>query len=193
MVTTDQIKELRDKTGVSVMQCKKALDEAGGDMEKALDILQKKSKEAAAKKADRDLGAGVVEAYIHNNKNVGAMVILSCETDFVANNEEFQKLAYDIAMHITASAPEFLSEKDISEEEIKKAKDVFKDDVDTSKPADIQEKILQGKLDSYFKERTLLNQPFIKNPDKTIKDLIDEAVQKFGERTEISRFERFSI
>lgn len=193
MATTDQIKELRNATGVSVMQCKKALDEAGDDMEKAKEILLKKSKEAAAKKADRDLGAGVVQAYIHNNKTVGAMIELSCETDFVANNEEFQTLAYDIAMHIAASSPEFVKREDVSEEEVEKAKAVFADDVDTSKPADIQEKILSGKLDAYFAERTLLEQKFIKNPDKTIKDLIDEAVQKFGERTEITAFERFAI
>lgn len=175
------------------MQCKKALDEAGDDMEKAKDILLKKSKEAAAKKADRDLGAGIVQAYIHNNKTVGALLELSCETDFVANNEEFQKLAYDIAMHITASAPEFLKREDVSEEEVEKAKAVFVEDVDTSKPADIQEKILSGKLDAYFAERTLLEQKFIKDQDKTIKDLLDEATQKFGERTEVTRFERFAI
>lgn len=193
MATTEQIKELRAMTGVSVMQCKKALDEAGDDMEKAHELLLKKSKEAAAKKSDRSLGAGVVEAYIHNTKTVGALVELSCETDFVANNEEFQKLAYDIAMHITASSPEFLKREDVSEEEVEKAKVVFKEDVDTSKPADIQEKILSGKLDAYFAERTLLEQKFIKDPEKTIGDLVNEAVQKFGERTELTRFERFAI
>lgn len=193
MATTDQIKELRNLTGVSVMQCKKALDEAGDDMEKAKDLLLKKSKEAAAKKADRDLGAGIVQAYIHSNKTVGAMIELSCETDFVANNEEFQKLAYDIAMHIAASNPEFMKREDVSEEEVEKAKAVYIEDVDTSKSADIQEKILKGKLDAYFSERTLLEQKFIKDQDKSIKDLLDEATQKFGERTEVTAFERFAI
>jgi len=193
MVTTEQIKELRAETGVSVMQCKKALEEAEGDFEKARDILKKKSKEIALKKSDRELGAGVVEAYIHNNKNIGAMVVLSCETDFVASNDEFKQLAYDIAMHVTASAPEFLKREDIPEDEVEKAKEIFVKDIDESKPDDLKEKIISGKIDSYFSERTLLEQSFIKDQDKTIKDLIDDATQKFGERTEIVRFERFAI
>jgi len=192
-VTTEQIKALREETGVSVMQCKKALEEAGGDAEKARIILQKKSKEVAGKKADRTLGAGVIQAYIHSNKAVGAMVELSCETDFVAKNEEFVQLAYDIAMHVAASNPLFLKKEDVSEEDLTKAKEVFAKEVDASKPEDIQEKILEGKLDSHFAEKTLLEQPFIKNPDKKIKDLVDEAVQKFGERTEVSRFCLFSM
>lgn len=190
-ITTELVKQLRDKTGVSVMQCKKALEEAKGDMEKATIILLKKSGETAAKKESRELGAGVVEAYIHNTKNVGAMVELNCETDFVAKNEEFKKLAYDIAMHITASNPEYLKKEDISENSKNKVRDVLLKEVE-SKPKDMQEKIMSGKLDAYFSERVLLEQSFIKNPDMTIKNLIDHAIQKFGEKIVVSKFVRYS-
>lgn len=192
MITTDQIKELRDATGVSVMQCRKALEEAGGDMQKAVIILQKISKDAAQKKSDRKLGAGVVQAYIHSTGTVGAMVELSCETDFVAKNEDFKALAYDIAMHITALNPEFLKKEDVSEEAKKVALEVFQKEVE-GKPENIKEKILEGKLDAYFGDKTLLEQPFVKNPDLTIKNLIENAVQKFGEKTEITRFSRFAV
>jgi elongation factor Ts len=191
-ITTELIKSLRDKTGVSVMQCKKALEEAKGDIEKATIILLKRSSEAALKKGDRTLGSGVVEAYIHSTKTVGAMVELACETDFVSNNEEFKKMAYDIAMHITASNPEFLKKEDIKEEDKVKAREVFMEEI-KGKPADMVDKILAGKLDSYFNERVLLEQPFIKNPEKTIKNILEEGVQKFGEKIELIRFQRFSV
>lgn len=191
-ITTELIKSLRDKTGVSVMQCKKALEEAKGDFEKAVVILLSKSKEASLKKGDRVLGAGVVEAYIHSNKSVGAMVELMCETDFVSNNEEFKKLAYDIAMQVAATNPEFLKKEDINESDKEEAKEVFQDEI-KGKPEDLQEKILSGKLDSYFNERVLLEQSFIKNPEVKIKNLIEQGVQKFGEKIEITRFNRFSV
>ncbi len=148
-ITTEQIKELRDLTGVSVMQCKKALEEAGGDMEKAKVALRKISKASADKKASRTLGAGAVASYIHNNGTVGAMVELLCETDFVARNEEFKSLAREIAMHIAAMGPENTEE--------------------------------------------LLGQDFIKDSETTISGLVEQAIQKFGERTEIGQFTRFSI
>lgn len=191
MITTETIKELRDKTGISVMQCKKALEEAGGNMGKALIILKKKSGEIATKKGDRALGSGAVAAYIHSTGAFGGMVVLSAETDFVAKNEEFRKLAYDIAMHVVALNPEYLSSKDIPEEAKAKARDAFRGEV-KDKPADMQEKILDGKLASYFGERTLLDQPFVKNPDTTIQGLVEGAMQKFGERIEVSQFIRFS-
>lgn len=194
MISTEQIKELRDMTGISVMQCKKALEEAGGDKEKALTILRKKSGDIAAKKSDRELGAGVVESYIHTTKTVGALVELSCETDFVARNEEFVTLARDIAMHVTATSPEYVDEAQISEEARAKAIEMFKKEVEESgKPADIKEKMMEGKLASYFGERTLLAQPFVKNPDLTIKQLIDGGVQKFGEKIAVARFVRFAV
>lgn len=148
-ITTEQIKELRELTGISVMQCKKALEEADGDKDKALAILREKSEAIAEKKSDRELDAGVIDAYIHSTKTMGALIELSCETDFVARNEEFMTMARDIAMHITAVGP-----------------------------VDVTE---------------LLDQPFIKNPDMTIKQVIDGGVQKFGEKIAISRFVRFSV
>lgn len=176
------------------MQCKKALEETGGDKEKALLILRKKSAGIAEKKGDRELGAGVVDAYIHSNKTVGTLIELSCETDFVARNDEFIALARDIAMHITATNPAYIEESEITEEVRAKVIEMFKKEVEESgKPADIQEKMMEGKLTTYFAERTLLGQAFIKNPDITIKELIDGGVQKFGEKIAVSRFSRFSV
>lgn len=191
-VSTEQVKNLRDQTGISIMQCKKALEEAGGDMEKALVILRKKSGELAAKKGDRTFGAGTVQGYIHATGNVGAMVELVCETDFVSGNAEFKTLARDIAMHVTASNPKFLKKDDINESARETAKSVFIEEV-KGKPAAMQEKILAGKLETYFGEMVLLNQPFIKNPEVTIEGLLQAAVQKFGEKIEIARFVRFAV
>lgn len=191
-ITTEQVKALRDATGISVMQCKKALEEAGGDMEKALIILRKKGGDIAAKKSDRTLGAGVIAAYIHNTGTVGAMVELSCETDFVAKNEEFKTLARDIAMHVVASSPAYLKAEDVAEADKAKAREVFAKEVE-GKPAAIQDKIMQGKLSSYFGEKTLLDQPFIKNPELTVSGLIQSGIQKFGEKIEIARFARFNV
>ena len=160
-ITTELVKSLRDKTGVSVMQCKKALEESGGDMDKAVAILAEKSADIASKKGDRTLGAGVISSYIHNTGNVGAMVELLCETDFVAKNEEFKTLARDIAMHISATNPQFLKADDAGAEAVP--------------------------------ESVLLTQSFIKNPEVTITNLIQSAVQKFGEKIEVSRFVRYSV
>lgn len=190
MNTTDLIKELRDATGVSVMQCKKALEEAGGDKEKALVILKKKGAEAAAKKGDRTLGAGMIQAYIHSTGAVGVMVELGCETDFVAKNPDFKQLAYDIAMHIAAAKPEFLKREDITESDRKTAESVFAQEVE-GKPEAMKAQILEGKLTAYFADRVLLEQPFIKNPDLTIAGVLSEGVQKFGEKIEIVRFVRY--
>ncbi len=191
-ISIDQVKSLRDQTGVSIMQCRKALEEAGGDTEKALVLLKKKSGEIAAKKGDRALGAGTVASYVHNTGSVGAMVVLSSETDFVAKNDEFRKLAYDIAMHIAAAKPEYARRENVPAEEIEKIKEAFRGEV-LGKPADLQEKILEGKVEAYLKERVLLNQAFIKNPDMTVSDLISQAIQKFGERIELTQFNRFSL
>ncbi len=191
-VSLDDVKKLRDETGVSIMQCKKALEEASGDFEKARVILRKVSAQIAEKKADRELGAGAVQAYVHAGNTVAAVVVLSCETDFVAKNEDFVALAKDIAMHTAAMAPQFVSRDDVKEEDIAAAKEVFKEEV-KDKPEDLQDKILEGKIDSYLEEKVLLEQAFIKDPSKKIKDLISEATQKFGERVEISKAERFAV
>jgi elongation factor Ts len=192
MASMDQIKELRDRTGISVMQCGKALEEAGGDVEKALIILRKKGADAASKKQDRELGAGIVKSYVHSTGAVGTLVELRCETDFVAKNPEFPMLAYDIAMHIAATNPTFLKKEDISDEAKNLAKEVFIKEV-ADKPADMQEKILEGKLDAYFRDKVLLEQPFIKNPDMSIQNLIESAIQKFGEKIQIGKFVRFDV
>lgn len=193
-ITTAEIKKLRDETGISIMQCKKALEEAEGDMEKAKMILRKVAAKAATKKADRELGAGLVRAYIHGNNTVGTLLELNCETDFVANNDEFKQLADDIAMHITAMMPEFVSSADITEEEKSKAETFLREEVDAmDKPEDIKAQILEGKINDYFGQKTLLDQPFIKNPDITVGKLIEEGIQKMGEKIEVGRFVRYGV
>ncbi len=172
------------------MQCKKALEEAGGDIEKAEVILRKKSGAAAEKKGDRELGAGAIGSYVHDG-SIGSMVLLSCETDFVSKNPEFGAVAREVAMQVAASNPSFLTDADIPAEAKKAAEDVFQKEVE-GKPEDMKAKILEGKLASYFRDQVLLDQLYIKDDSKTIRDLINEASQKFGERIEISRFARFS-
>jgi elongation factor Ts len=191
-ITPAQLKELRDATGISVMQCKKALEEAQGDMEKAKIILRKKGGEAAAKKSDRSLKAGSIGSYVHVTHEVAALVHLSCETDFVSKNEAFMALAREIAMHVAALNPTYISKNDVPEEAFEKAREVFASEV-KGKPKEIQEKILSGKLDAYFSDRILLEQPFIKDPERTIADLINEAIQKFGENIVIANISRISV
>ncbi len=191
-ITTDVIKALRDETGVSVMQCKKALEEAQGDVEKAKVILRKASAAIATKKADRELGAGIAAAYTHAGGSVVGAIVLSCETDFVSKNEEFGKLAYDIAMHVAAMNPAFRSRDDVQEADIRAAKEVFEKEAENV-PEQVREKAVQGKLESYLSERVLLNQPFIKDPSLTVQQLIDSAVQKFGEKIEVTKFVRLTV
>lgn len=191
-ITSAQIKELRDKTGISVMQCKKALEEAAGDMDKAVIILKKRRSEAADKKSDRALGAGTVGAYVHNTNEVAAMVLLACETDFVSKNEEFLALAKDIAMHVAATNPTYISKEELPAEAIEKAKEVFAPELE-GKPEDMKEKIMQGKLDAYFKDQILLEQDFVKNPETTINEMITGAVQKFGENVTVAQISRLSV
>jgi elongation factor Ts len=191
-ITTEQVKALREETGISVMQCKKALEEAGGDSEKALVILRKKSGDLAAKKSDRTFAAGTIAGYIHSTGRVGSLVELVSETDFVSGNDEFKALARDIAMHVAATNPKFLKKEDIRESDMTAAKSVFAEEV-KDKPEDMKAKILEGKLATYFGEMVLLNQPFVKNPEVTIQGLIEAAIQKFGEKIEIARFDRFAV
>lgn len=192
-VTMDEVKKLRDLTGISIMQCKKALEEAGGDMEKAQIALRKKASADAAKKGDRAFGAVCSAAYIHQNGKVGTMVQLVCETDFVAQNPEFIALANDIAVHVAGMNPEFVKESDISEEVKAKYMEAFKEEAAKSgKPAEIQVKIAEGKWSEFLAGSVLMNQKFLKDDSKTIADLISAAIQKFGENTSISKFVRYS-
>lgn len=192
MATTEEIKQLRDLTGVSVMQCKKALEEAGGDMEKAKVILRKASAAIAAKKADRELGAGVAAAYTHAGGAVVGAIVLACETDFVSKNEEFSKLAYDIAMHVAAMRPQFIKREEVQESDIAAAKSVFEGEV-AHVPEAAREKALQGKIDSYLKDKVLMEQPFVKDAGVSIGELVTQASQKFGEKVEVVRIERLSV
>lgn len=191
-IQQSQLKELRDKTGISVMQCKKALEEADGDMDKAVIILKKKRSEAADKKSDRELGAGAVGVYVHNTNEVAATVLLACETDFVSKNEEFIALAREIAMHVAATNPQVISTDELPADAIEKAKEVFAPELE-GKPEDMKEKIMEGKLASYFKEQVLLEQDFVKNPENTIAEMISGAVQKFGENVSIAQISRVSV
>jgi elongation factor Ts len=191
-ITTDLIKQLRDDTGISIMQCKKALEEAEGDMDKAKVILSKASAKSASKKADRDLGAGVVSSYIHAGGSVGSMVELLCETDFVSKNEEFIALAREIAMQVAATDPEYITGEEINEEIKAKATEIFAEEAE-GKPEEIKTKIIEGKLESYFGEKTLLKQAYIKDTEKTINTLIEEGVQKFGENVSIAKITRVSV
>jgi len=192
MATTEEIKELRDQTGVAIMQCKKALEEAGGDIEKAKVILRKLSSAIAAKKSDRALGAGIAAAYTHAGGSVVGAVVLGCETDFVSKNEEFSKLAYGIAMHVAAMGPQFTSRDDIKEGDLKAAREVFRDEA-AKVPEAARAKAIEGKVDSYLRDRVLLEQPFVKDSSITVGQLIDSAVQKFGEKIVVVRFERLSV
>lgn len=189
-ITTEIVKELRDKTGVSVMQCKKALEEAGGDLAKAEVILKKRSGAAADKKADRELAAGAIGTYVHDGA-IGAMVLLSSETDFVSKNPEFGALAREIAMQVAATNPKYLTSSMIPSEARDAATAVFEGEM-KGKPEEMKAKIMEGKLSSYFADQVLLDMPYIKDETKTVKDLLNEATQKFGERVEISQFARFS-
>lgn len=191
-VTTDIIKQLRDITGVSVMQCKKALEEAGGDIEKAKVILRKSSAAIAQKKGDRELGAGVAAAYVHAGGQVVGAIVLGCETDFVAKHEEFPKLAYDIAMHVAAMAPQFKTRDDVKESDIAAARAVFEEEAANVNES-FRAKAVEGKLDSYLAEKVLMDQSFVKDPSVTVGELISQAVQKFGEKIEVVRFERLSV
>ena len=191
-ITSAQLKELRDKTGISVMQCKRALEEAEGDMDKAVIILKKKRSEAAEKKSDRELGAGAVGVYVHNTNEVAATVLLACETDFVSKNQEFVALAKEIAMQVAATNPTYITKEQVPAEALKKAEEVFATEV-VGKPAEMQAKILEGKMAAYFKEQILLEQPFIKNPDTTISEMISGAVQKFGENVSVAQISRVSV
>ena len=191
-ITSAQLKQLRDTTGISVMQCKKALEEAGGDMDKAIIILKKKRSDAADKKSDREIGAGAVGSYIHNTNEIAALVLVGCETDFVSKNPEFVALAKDIAMQVAATNPGYISRAEVPEEGIQKAKELFSAEIG-DKPEEMKAKILEGKLSSYFQDQILMEQPFIKNPDTTIGEMVNGAIQKFGENVQVVKFSRISV
>ena len=193
-ITATMVKGLRDETGASIMDCRHALLEAAGDIKKAKELLRAKGKERAVKKSDRETGQGTIAAYIHSNKQVGAMIELVCETDFVAKNTEFQELAYDISMHVAAMDPKYLSIDNVSEEEKEKFEHIIREElVSENKPEEIVEKIVSGKIKKHFEELSLLNQAFIKDGDVSVDDLIKEKIAKIGENIQIKNFVRFKI
>jgi elongation factor Ts len=193
-ITTQMIKELREKTGAGIVECKKALQEAGGDIEKAVEILRKKGAAKAAKKADRATAEGIVVSYIHAGGKVGALVELSCETDFVARTEDFKQLGHEIAMQVAAMSPEFVSREEVPSEIVEKEKEILRQQaLSEGKPEHIVEKIVEGRLSKFFSEKCLLEQPWIKDDSKTIKDLLTDYITKLGENIKVKRFCRFEV
>ncbi len=193
-LSASDVQTLRNKTGAGMMDCKKALVETGGDMEKAVDFLRKKGVLAAEKKVGRETKQGSVSSYIHAGGKIGVLVEINCETDFVARNENFQNFARDIAMHIAASNPRFLSRQAVPADIIAKEREIFMDQARQSgKPEAVLSKIVDGKVDKFYQENCLLEQSFIKNPDSTIEGYLKDTIAKLGENMQISRFIRFEL
>ena len=193
-ISAQQVKELRDRTGAGMMDCKKALQETGGDMEKAVDFLRSRGAAKAAKREGKSANEGTIGMYVHHNGKVGVMVELNCETDFVANTDDFKDLARDLAMHIASTDPVAVSPDDIDEAEVERERAVYLEQVaEEGKPENIREKIVEGKLKKWFKDVALLEQPFVKDPDKTIDQLVTQVSATVGEKIEVARFCRFEI
>jgi len=193
-ISANAVKELREKTGAGMMDCKKALTEAGGDAAKAEDVLRKKGLSAAAKKAGRVASEGAVASYIHMGGKIGVLVEVNCETDFVARTDGFQALVKDLAMHIAAANPLYVRREDVPPEVVEKEIEIARAQArEQKKPEAIVEKIAQGKVDKYFKEVALLEQPFVKDDKKTVQETITEAVAKIGENIQVRRFARFVL
>jgi elongation factor Ts len=193
-ITAAMVKELRERTGAGMMECKNALNETNGDMEKAIDLLRAKGAAKAAKRAERDVKEGAVGSYVHMGGRIGVLVEVGCETDFVARNDAFQALVRDLAMHVAAAAPLALSAEGIPSEVVERERGVYIEQVkQEGKPEKMWDKIVEGKLNKFYKESTLLEQPFVKDPDKTVKDLITEVAAKTGENIVVRRFVRFAL
>jgi elongation factor Ts len=193
-ISAAQVKELREKTGVGFMDCKSALAEVDGDLEKAIDILRTRGQARAAKRSGRSTGQGVVGSYIHTGGQVGVLVEVGCESDFVARTDEFQALVREIAMHIAAASPAYGTRAEVPEADVEREKSIFRAQFkDSNKPPVIVDKIVEGKLNSYYQQIVLLDQPSIRDPKTSIGDLVTEAIAKMGENITITRFERFKI
>jgi elongation factor Ts len=193
-ISASTVKELREISGAGMMDCKKALTEASGDLEKAIDILRKTGMAKARKKSGRSAKEGIILPYIHPGAKLGVLLEINCETDFVANTDDFKNLSKDIAMHIAASAPMSVSREEIPQETLEREKEIYADQARQSgKPENIIEKMTEGRLNKFYQENVLLEQTFVKDPDKTVADLITETVAKLGENILISRFSRFQL
>jgi len=193
-INAQDVKKLRDMTGAGMMDCKRALEETGGDLEKAVDLLRAKGAAKAAKRAEKAAHEGTIGHYVHFDGKTAAIVELNCETDFVANTDDFKALARDLALHVASSAPLAISKDEVPAEVVERERAVFLEQVrEEGKPDHIAEKIVEGRLQKFFKESTLLAQPFVKDPDRTIEDLITEVSARTGEKIEVARFARFRV
>jgi elongation factor Ts len=193
-VSANTVKELREKTGAGMMDCKKALADCAGDLEKAVDYLRRKGLASAAKKMSRVASEGLVGAYIHAGGKIGVMVELNCETDFVARTPEFQALLKDIAMQVAAASPRYVRREEVSAEELEREREIHRRQAfDSGKPEKIVEKIVEGKLDRFYSEVCLLEQAFIKDPDRKVGDLLQDAVARMGENIQVRRFMRYQV
>lgn len=194
MIKARSVKEFRDKTGAPMMEAKAALLESGGDFEKAEEILKKKGALKAGKKSDRVTGQGIVDAYIHTGGRIGVLLEVNCETDFVARNEEFKKLAHDLALHVAAASPSYLSREDVPAQIVVQEKEIYKEQAAAGgKPGPVLEKIIAGKLEKFYQEACLLEQPFVKDPGIVVKDLVDSKIAKLGENIRVKRFVRYVL
>jgi len=193
-ISAIMVKELREKTGAGIMDCKGALAECDGDMSQAIDFLRKKGLATAAKRAGRAMTEGIIESYIHMDNKLGVLVEVNCETDFVAKNDDFKEFAKNIAMHIAATNPVGIRPEDIPEKTLNREKEIYRGQVlEMGKPEKIADKIVEGKMQKYFKESCLMNQAYVRDPDITIEDLLNEMIAKIGENISINRFTRFRI
>jgi elongation factor Ts len=193
-ITVEQVKQLRGRTGAGMMDCKRALEEADGDIEEAIDLLRKRGAATAEKRADKVAEEGVVEAYVHHSRNIGVLVEVNCETDFVARTDDFQELAREIAMQVAATDPIAVSREDVPAEVVERERAVYLGQAkEEGKPDEIAEKIVEGRLRKYFEQRTLMEQAFVKNPEITVADRIAEAQATLGEKIKVRRFTRFEV
>lgn len=194
MITAEMVKDLRERTGAGMMDCKKALTETNGDLEKAIDFLREKGLAAAAKRAGKVAAEGVIETYIHGGGRIGVMLELNCETDFVAKTDDFKALAKDIAMQIAAANPSYVRREEVPAEVVNHEREVLRAQaINEGKPANIAEKMVEGRVEKYYKENCLMEQQFIKDPDKTITQIITEKVAKIGENISVRRFTRYQV
>lgn len=193
-ISTDLIQQLRQQTGAGMMDAKKVLVESQGDLEKAVELLRKRGQKVAAKKAEREAKEGLIGTYLHSNGKVGVLVEVNCETDFVARNEEFKTLVHDLALHIAASSPLYLTPQDVPSEVVDKEKEIYSAQLAQENiPEKMHAKVIEGKLKKFYTEVCLMEQPFVKNPDQTVSEVVTEAIAKIGERIVVKRFARLAI
>ncbi len=193
-ISAIHVKELRERTGVGMMDCKKALEETGGDIESAIDLLRSKGEAKAARRAGRAANEGTVASYVHHGGRIGVLVEINCETDFVANTDDFRALARDLAMHVAAADPIAVSSADVDPAVVRRERSIFEEQVAREgKPEHIRERIVEGKLGKFFRERVLLEQAYIRDPDRSVGDLITEVSARTGEKIRVARFSRFQV